>query len=554
MATAEPKLRSDLVTSRQDGFVVVKDPSAGQFFRFREVEHFIASQLDGSASLGEIRDRAQQTFGAAPTPDVLEGFVATLRRLGLLETPGAGPRAPAAQARRVRGDLLHLRFLAFNPDPFLDRLIGKVRFCFTPSFVALSAPFIGVALAIVIGQRAEIARDLARLSRVETVLLAWLAIFVVAAAHEFGHGLACKHFGGHVREMGSLLIYFQLAFYSNVSDAWLFPEKWKRLWVTLAGPYFELVLWTLAVLTWRFTDPDARLHAIALVVVATSAVRTLLNLNPLIKLDGYYLLSDALGIPNLRARAFRYVSGRLPRLWGAPARAPEEPSPRERLIYVSYGLLAGGYSAWLLGLTAWALAGVLTGRYRGTAAVLSAGLLLAVFQSRLKRLIPSPAPAEAWRGLLASVTRPVKLLVALGAVLAVLFLARVELTVSGEFTVASRRNAPVHVGAGGIEAVIAEIAVPEGEIGDVRVGQPVVLRARALPEKSFVGRVTAIAPPVVRVTTVADNPDLSLEPGMSGRAKIYCGERRIGDLLTLQRIGDFLTRGLARFLRRVSWW
>jgi len=354
--------------------------------------------------------------------------------------------------------------------------------------------------------------------------------------------------------MAFLLIYFQLAFYSNVSDAWLFPEKWKRLWVTLAGPYFELVLWTLAVLTWRFTDPDARLHAIALVVVATSAVRTLLNLNPLIKLDGYYLLSDALGIPNLRARAFRYVSGRLPRLWGAPARAPEEPSPRERLIYVSYGLLAGGYSAWLLGLTAWALAGVLTGRYRGTAAVLSAGLLLAVFQSRLKRLIPSPAPAEAWRGLLASVTRPVKLLVALGAVLAVLFLARVELTVSGEFTVASRRNAPVHVGAGGIEAVIAEIAVPEGEIGDVRVGQPVVLRARALPEKSFVGRVTAIAPPVVRVTTVADNPDLSLEPGMSGRAKIYCGERRIGDLLTLQRIGDFLTRGLARFLRRVSWW
>jgi len=90
MATAEPKLRSDLVTSRQDGFVVVKDPSAGQFFRFREVEHFIASQLDGSASLGEIRDRAQQTFGAAPTPDVLEGFVATLapeRAAQLLAAP-----------------------------------------------------------------------------------------------------------------------------------------------------------------------------------------------------------------------------------------------------------------------------------------------------------------------------------------------------------------------------------------------------------------------------------------------------------------------------------
>ena len=403
MTTVAPKLRSDLVMSRQGGFVVVKDPAAGRFFRFGEVDHFVASQFDGSTSVGEIRERTRQKFGAAPTPDVVEGFVATLGRLGLLETMEAGHAASAPQSRRLRGGLLHLRLSAFDPDPLLERLVGPVRLCFTPYFVGVSLLVILVALAIVIGRRAEIARDLGRLYRVEAVLLAWLAIVVVAAVHEFAHGLTCKYFGGRVREMGFLLVYFQLAFYSNVSDAWLFPEKSKRLWVTLAGPYVELVLWALAVLTWRFTDPDARLNAMALVVVATSGVRFFFNLNPLIKLDGYYLLSDALGIPNLRARAFGYVGDRLARLWGSPARARRQASPRERRVYLTYGVLAGSYSAWLLGVIAWALGRLFTGGYRGVGTVLSAGLLVAALQGRLGRWVSRSALAEAWRGRLASV-------------------------------------------------------------------------------------------------------------------------------------------------------
>jgi hypothetical protein len=554
---AEPKLRSDLVTSRQNGFVVVKDPATERFFRFREVEHFIASQFDGTTSLGEIRERTAQQFGGAPTAEVVERFVRTLGRLGLLETAGA----PVPPARRLRGDLLHLRLAAFDPDPLLERLVGLVRFCFTPSFVAFSVPFVGVALAIAIGQRAEIGRGLAGLYRVETLLLAWLAILAVATAHEFAHGLTCKHFGGHVREMGFLLLYLQPAFYCNVSDAWLFPEKSKRLWVTLAGPYFELVLWAGAVLTWRFTDPHGWLNAMALVVVATSGVRLVFNLNPLIRLDGYYLLSDAVGIPNLRARAFGYVGDRLSRLWRARARPARGASARERWIYLTYGLLAGGYSVWLLGMIAWALGRLLTGPYQGTGAILSAGLLLAVFQSRLKRLLPEPDLPGGWRGRFASIKRPMMLLAGLGVATAVLFLGRVEHTVSGEFTVAPRRGADVRAGPGGLEAVTVDVAIPARAVGDVRVGQPVVLQARARPEASFVGRVTAIDPEgggarraVARVTTFVDDGARLREPAMTGEAKIYCGERRIVDLLTWQRIGDFLTRRLGRFLRGGSWW
>ncbi|OLD75957.1 MAG: hypothetical protein AUG87_10800 [Candidatus Rokubacteria bacterium 13_1_20CM_4_70_14] len=94
---------------------------------------------------------------------------------------------------------------------------------------------------------------------------------------------------------------------------------------------------------------------------------------------------------------------RLARLWGSPARARRQASPRERRVYLTYGLLAGSYSAWLLGVIAWALGRLVTGGYRGVGTVLSAGLLVAALQGRLGRWVSRPALAEAWRGRLASV-------------------------------------------------------------------------------------------------------------------------------------------------------
>ncbi|HEV8640114.1 MAG TPA: efflux RND transporter periplasmic adaptor subunit, partial [Methylomirabilota bacterium] len=275
--------------------------------------------------------------------------------------------------------------------------------------------------------------------------------------------LTCKRFGGHVHEMGFLLIYFQLAFYCNVSDAWLFPEKSKRLWVTTAGPYFEMFLWALAVITWRVTEPGTWPSAVALVVIATSAFKLFINLNPLIKLDGYYLLSDALGMHNLRARAFGYLKRRLSALVASPARTLEEPTLRERRIYLAYSLLAGGYSAWLLGWVALMVGGFLTERYQGAGAIVYAGLLGLAFQNPLRRWTARPR-LRAWREHVnarwRSMSGPVRVLLLFGLVLAVLFLVPWELTVSGEFSVAPHHNADVRAE---VDGIIAEVYVDEGQ-------------------------------------------------------------------------------------------
>jgi hypothetical protein len=131
---------------------------------------------------------------------------------------------------------------------------------------------------------------------------------LIIVIHELGHGVTCKYFGGQVPEIGAMLLYFQPAFFCNVNDAWAFPELRKRLWVTAAGSWVQLILAALAAVAWLLLEPGSLLADAALTAVVIGGVMTVLaNANPLIPLDGYYALSDWLEIPNLRLRAFAHL-------------------------------------------------------------------------------------------------------------------------------------------------------------------------------------------------------------------------------------------------------
>ena len=243
--------------------------------------------------------------------------------------------------------------------------------------------------------------------------------------------------------------------------AWLFPEKSRRLWVTFAGAYFEIFLWALATLAWRVTEPWTPLNHLALVVMATSGIKTLFNLNPLIKLDGYYLLSDWLEIPNLRQRAFGYLGEWLRALWGREApRQFGDVSRRERRIYWIYGLLAWTYSFWLLGFVFVRFGGWLVGRYQAWGFVLFSMVLAGVFQYPLRTLLRASA---AGLGIEGSMKRSLRWSLRLGVLLgaaAVLWFVRADLRIAGPFTVLPIHNADVRAEAKGI---LSEIHVDEGD-------------------------------------------------------------------------------------------
>jgi putative peptide zinc metalloprotease protein len=466
MSVATVKLRSDLLIRRhgeaEQSFFVIKDPEADRFFRFGEAEHFIAQQLDGTTELETVRQRVAERFGASPSLETLQHFVERLRGLGLATEDGAQPRGPSGPRRRMAGDLFYFRFKAFDPDRLFDWLEPVVRPFFTRSFLVISAAMIVCALGVTIGQWAQMSHELRGLLRFESIVLAWIVCLVVIVAHEFAHGLTCRHFGGRVREMGFLLIYFQPAFYCNVSDAWLFAKKADRLWVTFAGAYFELFLWALATVFWRLTEPGTPLNYLALVVAATSAIKSFFNMNPLIKLDGYYLLSDALDLPNLRQKAFSVLRRQFASLVTFTRLPLDQTTPRERRIYVIYGLLAGVYSIWLLGLILSHVGRYLVGHYQAWGFAIFSLLFLGLFRHPLRHAGAqvsaelSLARERRWR----SLKRLAKTIVLLGAVGAALWYWHPELKVAGEFAILPIHNADARTEVSGI---IQEIFHEEGD-------------------------------------------------------------------------------------------
>jgi multidrug resistance efflux pump len=460
----EPSLRTDLIVSRQETaegiHYVVKDPLTRRFFRLRDLEYAIARRLDGATPLDIVAREVSAERDVDADAASLQPFVEQLRRLGLLVTDAPPAVERPAFQRRVAGSLLYIRLKAFDPDRLFNRLIGKVGFCFTKGFVALSVAAMAIALGITVSSWDEIVRDLGRLYRFDALLLAWITVLLTTTAHEFAHGLTCKRFGGEVREIGFMLLYFQPAFYCNISDAWLFPEKSKRLWVTFAGAYLDLFVWALATITWWVVEPGTWVSFIAMIVMATSGIRTFFNLNPLIKLDGYYLLSDFLEVPNLRQRSVGYVKRAIARLCGS-ADEGVRVTRRERRIYVTYGVLAACYSYWLISIIALGFGNYLVEQYQGTGFVAFSGLLMVAFKNPLGRAA-SGLRTSFWKTSAEAPSsrrfagRAAVVVVTLG----VLFFVRLPLNVSGEFTVLPVRNADVRAAVAGI---IEQVYVQEGD-------------------------------------------------------------------------------------------
>ena len=246
-----------------------------------------------------------------------------------MESRGGGGRATAAYGgvveqhqpprRATAQSFLYWRRRLTDPDRFFGWLEPRVRFLWTPGFVAVSTCGVLTAAGIAWANRALFVSQFAEALRWETLVLAWLMVLATAVCHESAHGLTCKHFGGEVHEIGFLLLYLMPGLYCNVSDAWLFPEKSKRLWVTFAGAYCDLLVWALSMIVWRVALQATLLNYLAWVAASVTGIRALMNLTPLIKLDGYYLLSDLVNIPNLRQRSLNRLTAHVRwLLWARP--------------------------------------------------------------------------------------------------------------------------------------------------------------------------------------------------------------------------------------------
>ena len=176
-----------------------------------------------------------------------------------------------------------------------------------------------------------------------------IASELIALSHEFAHGLTCKAFGGRVPEVGMLQIYYVIpALYCNVSGIHLIPQRNRRLWVILAGIYWQVLVGTVALLGWFLLAPYTLLSDLAFAFFLAGVVDVIFNANPLIKLDGYYFLSQWMRLPNLMDRSRAYWRRLLKRiLFGEANETAAQWNKRERATYAVFGLLSFVYAVGL---------------------------------------------------------------------------------------------------------------------------------------------------------------------------------------------------------------
>jgi len=312
--------RPDLTASRHHyqgtGYWVVKEPVGLQYFRFHDEEYFILGLLDGHVSLQQIKDGFEQRFAPQKiTFGDLQQFIGMLHRSGLVisNAPGQGKALKVRGQTKKRKELVGkftnifaIRFRGFDPERILNFILPWLGWIFTvPALICFT--LFCLSAAILLGSQYDTVY--ARLPSFHQFFAAdrWLylgaTMALVKVLHEFGHGLSCKKFGGECHEIGAMLLVFTPCLYCNVSDSWMLPNKWKRVWIGAAGIYVELILAAMAAYIWYFSEPGL-LNDLCLNVMFLNLVSTVLvNGNPLLRFDGYYILMDALEIPNLRQKA-----------------------------------------------------------------------------------------------------------------------------------------------------------------------------------------------------------------------------------------------------------
>lgn len=331
-----PALRGDLRFGLQahgaESCYLIEDERNGKFYRVGLPEYQFISLLDGTCSIREALAHTSRVLGAdAFTEQDAAVLCEWLIESQLAETSDSSEgsrlaaRSEEARKGKQRGNLnpLMIKLPAIHPDYWITSLTTVCGAWFSwPAFVVWLGVLVWTVAAVLSdGDRAwSETTPLLTSGNLPWLLGTWCLLKLV---HELSHAVACKRFGGNVREAGLMLMLFAPVPYVDVTSSWRFASKWMRIVVALAGMYSELFVAALAAQIWLWAPPGQAKLLASNVMLTASVVTLLFNANPLMRFDGYYILADLLEIPNLYGLGQQYVSylGRKYAL-GVPARVP----------------------------------------------------------------------------------------------------------------------------------------------------------------------------------------------------------------------------------------
>jgi len=372
------RLRSDLQIQAADSGAdastwTIKDPLRLTYFSAEAEEMAFLKLLDGTNSLNQVLRLLGSLFPDTDfSADNLRQFLVSAVNGGLLCAcvPGHSQRLNAIRKRqnshawlRRSLSLLTHRFRGIDPTRILyslDRLFGWI---FNIRCLILAVSICVFAALIVFTRREQLQSELPGISSLFTAAnlpILVLSVLFVKILHEFGHGLTCRHYGGECHELGILIVGIVPLLYCDVSDSWLQQDRRKRMLVAAAGIATELFLAAVFAVLWSISR-NGFLHAFFLNVMLVCSLSTILiNGNPLLKYDGYYVVSDWFGIPNLATESRAAAIAAVDQIVLGYSNSPlMRRSLRFRLAMVTFGAASIVYRGLVIVTLLWFMHGTL---------------------------------------------------------------------------------------------------------------------------------------------------------------------------------------------------
>lgn len=359
-----PKLRQHVEMHRHDyrGLIwyVLEDPINGSSHRFNATAHQIIGLFDGQLTVNKIWDLVNDRLGDfAPTQDQMIQLLGQLHAADLLQsnlpidTEELFQRSKEHKSNKLKQRVaspLAIKVPLWDPDEFLQRHLPKVSWLFSWYMGLIWLLIISLATLVSVINWQEITANFSvnALSPYNLVIMV-LLYPIIKLLHELGHAFSARHYGGEVHEMGISFLVFMPIPYVDVSTINFLRSKYQRILVSAAGILVELFLAAVGVLLWMATEPGL-IKDIAFNMMVIGGISSLLfNGNPLLKYDGYYILADALEIPNLYQRSTKYLAYLCQKyLFGVAEQPSPASAPGEAGWFVIYSISAFIYRITLM--------------------------------------------------------------------------------------------------------------------------------------------------------------------------------------------------------------
>lgn len=417
LSSVRPRLIDDLVIIPQHygdrTLFHIEVKSKSKFYRVGEAEYTFISLLDGRTTIAGAVTEAARVLG----PDALseqEGFSVCrwLIERGMIDMGEDNMSEPidldgSAQLRKLTTLLnpLFIKKKLGNPDRLLQVLHEWFGWVYSPAGIIVWLVVCLSAIGSLIGNAEQFHSAPEGLLAQSNWIWLGLSWAILKVVHEIGHGLAAKRYGGKVPEAGLAFVLLIPMAYVDVTSSYRFPSRWHRIHTAIGGMYVELFIAAVAALIYPHIDSDEVRNQLYNVMFTASFSTILFNANPLMRFDGYFILSDLLNIPNLYTDGQQYTSGIWRRVALGEPRPPLDWHGAKGVAVRVYGVLAAFYRV----IVAVSLAIAAAAMFHGAGIVLSvlalAGWLLnPIMQFTKGQMQGNSSLGNRWRGLIVTAT------------------------------------------------------------------------------------------------------------------------------------------------------